>query len=65
MKKGSVVRVTREPERNINVLQNGTQNNKEKLKKPIIFGLMGLYFSAVCTSYLNRPKIKRKSKTSG
>jgi hypothetical protein len=37
-----------------NLLDN-KKNNKE-LKKPIIFGLMGVVFSAVCTSYLNRQR---------
>lgn len=43
--KKSVVRVTEgSPKETADVLQNGTQNNKEKLKKPLIFGLMAIVF---------------------
>ena len=38
--KKSVVRVTEGiPKDTVDVLQNNTQSTKEKLKKPIIFGL--------------------------
>src|SRR5690606_13100288 len=43
--KKSVVRVTdRRSKETADVLQDGTQNNAEKLKKPLIFGLMGIVF---------------------
>ena len=61
--KKSVVRVTEgNPSATADVLQDGTQNNKEKLKKPLIFGLMAIVFVVVCTSYLNHPKTKRQLK---
>lgn len=43
--KKSVVRVTESnPNETADVLQDGTQKNAEKLKKPLIFGLMGIVF---------------------
>src|SRR5690554_7436707 len=43
--KKSVVRVTEgSPKDTADVLQNGTENKTEKLKKPLIFGLMGVVF---------------------
>jgi conjugative transposon TraM protein len=43
--KKSVVRVTEgNPAATSDVLQDGTQNKVEKLKKPLIFGLMGIVF---------------------
>jgi len=43
--KKSVVRVTEgSPEATADVLQDGTQTKAEKLKKPLIFGLMGIVF---------------------
>ena len=43
--KKSVVRVTEgNPTATADALQDGTQNNKEKLKKPLIFGLMAIVF---------------------
>ncbi len=43
--KKPVVRVTEgSPDATADVLQNGTQSNKEKLKKPLIFGLMAIVF---------------------
>jgi hypothetical protein len=41
--KKSVVRVTEgNPKDNADVLQEGNQNKADKLKKPLIFGLMGI-----------------------
>lgn len=43
--KKSVVRVTEgNPNETADVLQNGTENKTEKLKKPLIFGLMAIVF---------------------
>lgn len=43
--KKSVVRVTEgDPKETTDVLQNSTENKMEKLKKPLIFGLMGIVF---------------------
>lgn len=43
--KKSVVRVTEgNPTATADALQDGTQNNKEKLKKPLVFGLMAIVF---------------------
>lgn len=43
--KKTVVRVTEgSPEETADVLQDSTQNKAEKLKKPLIFGLMGIVF---------------------
>lgn len=58
--KKSVVRVT---ESNSNdtadVLQDGTQNNAEKLKRPIIFGLMGIVFVG-CMYLIFKPSEDKK-----
>src|SRR5690606_8444174 len=43
--KKSIVRVTEgSPNETPDVLQDGTQNKMDKLKKPLIFGLMGIVF---------------------
>ncbi|WP_339679875.1 conjugative transposon protein TraM [Cyclobacterium marinum] len=59
--KKSVVRVTEgNPKDTADVLQNGTQNNKEKLKKPIIFGLMAIVFLG-CMYLIFKPAEDKKA----
>ncbi|WP_286767755.1 MULTISPECIES: conjugative transposon protein TraM [Sphingobacterium] len=59
--KKSVVRVTEgNPKETADVLQNGTQNNKEKLKKPIIFLLMGVVFLG-CMYLIFKPSKDKKA----
>lgn len=59
--KKSVVRVTeRSPKETADVLQNGTQNNKEKLKKPLIFGLMAIVFVG-CMYLIFKPSEDKKA----
>ncbi|MGO1672212.1 MAG: conjugative transposon protein TraM [Sphingobacterium sp.] len=58
--KKSVVRVTGgSPKETADVLQNGTQNNKEKLKKPLIFGLMAIVFVG-CMYLIFKPSEDKK-----
>lgn len=58
--KKSVVRVTEgSPKETVDVLQNGTQNNKEKLKKPLIFGLMAIVFVG-CMYLIFKPSEDKK-----
>jgi len=42
------------------MLQNGTQNNKEKLKKPLIFGLMAIVFMG-CMYLIFKPSEEKKT----
>ncbi|EFK34044.1 Bacteroides conjugative transposon TraM protein [Chryseobacterium gleum] len=59
--KKSVVRVTEgSPKETADVLQNGTQNNKEKLKKPLIFGLMAIVFVG-CMYLIFKPSADKKA----
>ena len=59
--KKSVVRVTEGiPKDTVDVLQNNTQSTKEKLKKPLIFGLMGIVFTA-CMYLLFKPSEDKKA----
>ena len=59
--KKSVVRVTEgSPKETADVLQNGTQNNKEKLKKPLIFGLMAIVFVG-CMYLIFKPSEDKKA----
>ena len=59
--KKSVVRVTEgSPKETADVLQNGTQNNKEKLKKPLIFGLMAIVFVG-CMYLIFKPSEEKKA----
>ncbi|MFN3664566.1 MAG: conjugative transposon protein TraM [Sediminibacterium sp.] len=59
--KKSVVRVTEgSPNETADVLQNGTQNNKEKLKKPLIFGLMAIVFVG-CMYLIFKPSKDKKA----
>ena len=58
--KKSVVRVTEgSPKDTADVLQNDTQNNKEKLKKPLIFGLMAIVFLG-CMYLIFKPSEDKK-----
>ncbi|MDM1048451.1 conjugative transposon protein TraM [Sphingobacterium hotanense] len=58
--KKSVVRVTEgSPKETADVLQNGTQTNKEKLKKPLIFGLMAIVFAG-CMYLIFKPSENKK-----
>ena len=53
--KKPLVRVTEgSPEETADVLQEGTANNAQKLKKPLIFGLMGIVFVG-CMYLLFKP----------
>ncbi|EEI92317.1 putative conjugative transposon TraM protein [Sphingobacterium spiritivorum ATCC 33300] len=53
--KKSVVRITEgSPKETADVLQNDTQTNKEKLKKPLIFGLMAMVFAG-CMYLIFKP----------
>ena len=59
--KKSVVRVTEgNPSATADVLQDGTQNNKEKLKKPLIFGLMAIVFVG-CMYLIFKPSKDKKT----
>ncbi|AZA84062.1 conjugative transposon protein TraM [Chryseobacterium lactis] len=59
--KKSVVRVTEgNPAATADVLQNGAQNNKEKLKKPLIFGLMAIVFVG-CMYLIFKPSEDNKT----
>lgn len=59
--KKSVVRVTEgSPKETADVLQNGTQDNKEKLKKPLIFGLMAIVFVG-CMYLIFKPSEDKKA----
>ena len=58
--KKSVVRVTEgNPSATVDVLQNSTQNKMEKLKKPLIFGLMGVVFLG-CMYLIFKPNSDKK-----
>lgn len=58
--KKSVVRVTEgSPNETADVLQDGTQNKAEKLKKPLIFGLMGIVFVG-CMYLIFKPSADKK-----
>lgn len=59
--KKSVVRVTEGiPKDQVDLLQSSTQNAKEKFKKPLIFGLMGIVFTA-CMYLLFKPSEDKKA----
>ncbi|WP_447951669.1 conjugative transposon protein TraM [Chryseobacterium koreense] len=59
--KKSVVRVTEgNPNQTADVLQDGTQNKAEKLKKPLIFGLMGIVFVG-CMYLIFKPGEDKKA----
>ena len=59
--KKSVVRVTEgNPTATADVLQDGTLNNKEKLKKPLIFGLMAIVFVG-CMYLIFKPSEEKKA----
>ncbi|MGJ1431438.1 conjugative transposon protein TraM [Sphingobacterium spiritivorum] len=58
--KKSVVRVTEgNPNETADVLQDGTENKTEKLKKPLIFGLMGIVFVG-CMYLIFKPSEDKK-----
>ncbi|MGJ1303524.1 conjugative transposon protein TraM [Sphingobacterium multivorum] len=58
--KKSVVRVTEgSPNETADVLQNSTDNKAEKLKKPLIFGLMGIVFVG-CMYLIFKPSADKK-----
>ena len=58
--KKSVVRVTEgNPEATADVLQDGTQNKMDKLKKPLIFGLMSVVFLG-CMYLIFKPSTDKK-----
>ncbi|WP_443938593.1 conjugative transposon protein TraM [Pedobacter sp. MW01-1-1] len=58
--KKSVVRVTEgSPKETADVLQDSTQNKAEKLKKPLIFGLMGIVFVG-CMYLIFKPSEDKK-----
>ena len=58
--KKSVVRVTEgNPKETADVLQNGKENKTEKLKKPLIFGLMGIVFVG-CMYLIFKPSEDKK-----
>ena len=59
--KKSVVRVTEgNPTATADALQDGTQNNKEKLKKPLVFGLMAIVFVG-CMYLIFKPSEDKKA----
>jgi conjugative transposon TraM protein len=59
--KKSVVRVTEgSPKDTADVLQSGTENKAEKLKKPLIFGLMGIVFVG-CMYLIFKPSEDKKA----
>ncbi|SHM90233.1 conjugative transposon protein TraM [Flavobacterium chilense] len=58
--KKSVVRVTEgNPSATVDVVQDSTQNKMEKLKKPLIFGLMGVVFLG-CMYLIFKPNSDKK-----
>ena len=58
--KKTVVRVTEgNPAATENVLQESTQNKAQKLKKPLIFGLMGVVFIG-CMYLIFKPSSDKK-----
>ena len=58
--KKSVVRVTEgSPKETADVLQDGTQNKMDKLKKPLIFGLMSVVFLG-CMYLIFKPSTDKK-----
>lgn len=58
----SVVRVTEgDPKETTDVLQNSTENKMEKLKKPLIFGLMGIVFVG-CLYLIFKPSDDKNEK---
>ena len=59
--KKSVVRVTEGiPKDTVDVLQNSTQDTQEKLKKPLIFGLMAIVFAG-CMYLIFKPSEDKKA----
>ncbi|MDM1039039.1 conjugative transposon protein TraM [Myroides odoratimimus] len=59
--KKTVVRVTEgNPNETADVLQSGTQNNKEKLKKPLVFGFMAIVFVG-CMYLIFKPSEDKKA----
>nr|WP_160069141.1 conjugative transposon protein TraM [Sphingobacterium bovisgrunnientis] len=59
--KKSVVRVTEGiPKKTVDVLQNSTQDTQEKLKKPLIFGLMAVVFAG-CMYLIFKPSEDKKA----
>ncbi|ULT39057.1 hypothetical protein KRR40_29025 [Niabella defluvii] len=59
--KKSVVRVTEgNPNETADVLQDGTQNKADKLKKPLIFLLMGVVFLG-CMYLIFKPSKDKKA----
>src|SRR5690606_21906005 len=59
--KKSVVRVTEGiPKETVDVLQNSTQDTQEKLKKPLIFGLMAVVFAG-CMYLIFKPSEDKKA----
>lgn len=60
--KKSVVRVTEgDPKETTDVLQNSTENKMKKLKKPLIFGLMGIVFVG-CLYLIFKPSDDKNEK---
>lgn len=58
--KKTVVRLIEgNPKKTVDVLQSGTQTNKEKLKKPLIFGLMAIVFVG-CMYLIFKPSEDKK-----
>ena len=58
--KKSVVRVMEgNPSATVDVIQDSTQNKMEKLKKPLIFGLMGVVFLG-CMYLIFKPNSDKK-----
>lgn len=58
--KKTVVRVTEgNPKETADVLQDSTQNKADKLKKPLIFGLMGIVFVG-CMYHIFKPSEDKK-----
>lgn len=58
--KKTVIRVTEgNPKETTDILQDGTQNKTEKLKKPLIFGLMGIVFVG-CLYLIFKPSAEKK-----
>ena len=59
--KKSVVRVTEGiPKETVDVLQNSTQDTQEKLKKPLVFGLMAIVFTG-CMYLIFKPSEDKKA----
>lgn len=64
--KKSVVRITEgNPNETADVLKNDTQNNKEKLKKPLIFSLMAIVFAGCMYLIFKPSEDKKKLKNIG